>query len=88
MATKVPSKARLRRPVRSASLASVARQAEAERRAVRVPGRRVAVVPLSVLRRLERLAEDASDARLVEEAMAESDERIPYETARRRLGLA
>jgi hypothetical protein len=48
------------------------------------------VVPLAELRRLRqlaRLAEDAVDNAAADSALAESDERIPYEHVRRDLGL-
>lgn len=47
---------------------------------------KVAMVPLEDLRRLQAL-EDAADASDADAAMAESDERIPYEQIRKELGL-
>ena len=46
----------------------------------------VAVVPLSDLAALEKL-EDRLDVEAAKRALAESDERIPYEPVRRELGL-
>ena len=46
----------------------------------------VAVVPISDLAALERL-EDRLDVEAAKKALAESDERIPYEHVRRELGL-
>jgi len=46
----------------------------------------VAVVPLSDLAALEKL-EDRLDIEAAKRALAESDERIPYDKARRELGL-
>lgn len=49
-----------------------------------------ALVPLEDLRLLERVIEETEDRLDVEaarEALAESDERIPYTTIRKRLGL-
>ena len=48
---------------------------------------KVAMVPLEDLRRLQAL-EDAADAAAADSALAESDERIPYEQIRKELGLA
>jgi hypothetical protein len=75
------------RPKAPSTLAAAVRQAETTRRPVRVPGRRVAVVPLAVLRRLERLAEDAYDNRLADEALAEPGPSVPWEQVKRDLGL-
>ena len=46
----------------------------------------VAVVPIADLAALERL-EDQLDLEAAKRALAESDERIPYEQVRRDLGL-
>jgi len=46
----------------------------------------VAVVPISDLATLEQL-EDRLDLEAAKKALAESDERIPYEHVRRALGL-
>ena len=46
----------------------------------------VAVVPIADLAALERL-EDQLDVEAAKRALAESDERLPYEQARRELGL-
>jgi rRNA-processing protein FCF1 len=70
--------------------AAVIREVEQTGKARRLPGRRVAVVPLSELRRLRqlaRLAEAAVDNAAADDALAESGERIPYDQVRRELGL-
>jgi prevent-host-death family protein len=49
-----------------------------------------AIIPIEDLRLLERLiaeAEDQLDVAAARAALAESDERVPYADARRRLGL-
>ena len=78
--------ARVSEPV-STTVAAAVLQAETERRAVRIPGKRVAVVPLAMLRKLKRLAEDALDNRLADEALAEPGPSIPWERAKRELGV-
>ncbi len=50
-----------------------------------------AMISMEALRLLERLLEeyeDREDVKAAREALAESDERIPYERVRRELGLA
>jgi len=47
----------------------------------------IALVPLTDLAALERL-EDQLDLEAAKRALAESDERIPYEQIRRELGLS
>jgi prevent-host-death family protein len=47
----------------------------------------VAMIPIEDLRLLEEL-EDRFDVEAAREALAESDERIPYEDVRKALGLA
>lgn len=46
-----------------------------------------ALIPVEDLARLEEL-EDAMDVQAAEEALEESDERIPYEQMRKNLGLS
>ena len=46
-----------------------------------------ALIPVEDLARLEEL-EDAMDVQAAEEALEESDERIPYEQMRKDLGLS
>lgn len=53
---------------------------------MRIPGHRVVAVPLSLLRRLERAAEDALDNRLMDEALAEPGPSIPWEQVKRDSG--
>lgn len=72
------------------TLAEAAKQAATARRRVAVPARKVAVIPLAdlrLLRRLEREAEDREDNAAMSAALAESEERIPYNQVRRELGL-
>ena len=47
---------------------------------------KVALVPIEDLRRLEEL-EDREDIAAADAALAETDERIPYDEIRRELGL-
>jgi prevent-host-death family protein len=47
----------------------------------------VAVIPIEDLELLERL-EEAADLQAAAKALAESDERVPYEEVRRKLGLS
>ncbi len=75
------------------SLAEILNRAESqgERIIIHRRGKDAAVlIPLEDLKLLERLIEDAEDRLDIEAArtsLAESDDRIPYSTVRRRLGL-
>ncbi len=75
------------------SLAQILNRAEyrGERIIIHRRGRdAAALIPLEDLRLLERLIEDAEDRLDIEAAraaLAESDDRIPYSSVRRRLGL-
>lgn len=48
----------------------------------------VSIEELNLLDRLIREAEDRADAEAARAALAESDERVPYEEFRRKMGLA
>jgi PHD/YefM family antitoxin component YafN of YafNO toxin-antitoxin module len=60
--------------------------ATGERIVVHRRGKGLALISVEDLELLERL-EDQDDARAAREALAESDERIPYEQVRKELGL-
>lgn len=71
------------------SLSAVVADVDASKRARRVPGRAVAIVPLADLRRLRRLEredEDRADLVAARKALADPA-RVPYERGRRELGL-
>ena len=70
---------------------SIARNTQGERIVIHRRGRdAAAIISIEDLKLLERLMEDAEDRLDVEaarDALAESDERIPYAAVRKKLGL-
>jgi hypothetical protein len=70
------------------SYARLLDQVEADKQPRRVPGRKVAVVALSDLRRLRALQrEDREDVAAIEDAMRDTRPSIPWEMVKAELGL-
>jgi len=87
MARRSPKTAPKTRTTR-VSIAALVASVEANKRPLRVPGRKVAVVSLADLRRLRELErEDQADVAAIEEAMRDPSPSVPWESVKAELRL-